>query len=112
MGFFFQFFHNFFKANNFTGDYLNIVKRKGVDDRLQEAFETSWSRVRTNPDFKTLASEINIPEMDPIKPAHMVEWVDFFRSDHTRFWYPNQGDFKTFPAILLTDTGTVFTKLN
>ena len=39
--------------------------------------------------------------------AELVEALDFLRSDHSRFWATGHGggDFQSFPAILLTDTG-------
>ena len=40
----------------------------------------------------------------------LVGALDFLRSDHSRFWETGHGDddngaFRSFPAVLLTDTG-------
>ena len=39
--------------------------------------------------------------------GELVGALDFLRSDHSRFWETGHGggDFQSFPAILLTDTG-------
>ena len=38
--------------------------------------------------------------------GELVGALDFLRSDHSRFWETgHRGDFQSFPAILLTDTG-------
>ena len=42
--------------------------------------------------------------------GELVEALDFLRSDHSRFWETGHGDddngaFRSFPAVLLTDTG-------
>ena len=84
---------------------MSIVKRKGDDDDLHKAFANSWKKVRGNPAFKTLPSEVDLPKAEVSSVKDMEKYIEFFRSDHMRFWFVGQPDFAGFPAILLTDTG-------
>jgi len=36
----------------------------------------------------------------------LLPWMDLLRSDHSRFWYHKFENYTSFPAVLITDTGS------
>lgn len=98
---------SYLESKNFTGDYLTAYSRRSFDDVLLKKFERYWNRQETSDVFHFVPSDLKFSQKVP-KREEIIEFVNFLRSDHSRFWFPAteaHSKIKSFDAILLTDTG-------
>ncbi|TRY61476.1 hypothetical protein TCAL_04393 [Tigriopus californicus] len=98
---------SYLDSKNYTGDYLTAYNRRSFDDVLLKKFERYWNRQKTSKVFHFVPSDLKFSQKVP-KREEIVEFVNFLRSDHSRFWFPATDAYstiKSFDAILLTDTG-------
>ena len=96
------------KANDNRGDFMAIIGRNHPDEQRMTDLIKKWS---TLDGLKT--EEFNLKKMPPYHEPTLEtlqEHAYFWQSDNSRFWFYKEGaSFTSFPALLLTDTGT---KLN
>ena len=84
---------------------MAIIGRNHPDERRMTDLLKKWS---TLDGLKT--EEFNLKKMPPYhEPTLEIlqEHAYFWQSDNSRFWFYKEGSsFTSFPALLLTDTGT------
>jgi hypothetical protein len=95
----------------FKGDFLSMIYRSEADRRMTDKFRHHWNKLNgvdsnNNNKFKLTDFPLSLgSDLPPL--ALLADHLNFLRSDHSRFWYPNDtavGD-GTLSAVLMTDTG-------
>ena len=88
------------------GDFLAIIGRNHPNERKMSDLISKWGSVDG---LKT--QEFNLKKLPPYhEPSieQLREHTDFWQSDNSRFWfYKEDNDYISFPAVLLTDTGKI-----
>ncbi|CAG7784783.1 unnamed protein product [Allacma fusca] len=89
----------------YKGDFLSMIYRRDVDNRLAEKFHFHWGKSNHDQKFKLkpipLMLTADLPELEIL-----ADHLNFLRSDHARFWYMNDSAVPhTLNAVLMTDTG-------
>lgn len=96
----------YMRRNKNMGDFLAVFTRRGLDDKLWQAFSKSWNKVsNVYPHHKIL----NINPSIPRNPTFFTNYRyrSFMRSDHSAFWNNKNLHYDhLLPAALITDTGT------
>ena len=92
------------EKNENKGDFLAIIGRNHPDERKMSDLIHKWA---TLDGLKT--EEFNLKSLPPYHEPSietLQEHAYFWQSDNSRFWfYKEDEDFMSFPAVLLTDTG-------
>ncbi|XP_068230907.1 uncharacterized protein [Palaemon carinicauda] len=91
--------------HNYTGDFTAILYRKEVDSHLAMTLNRFYHGLG-HPKYRM--ELMGLEELGAKVPNISVlrNHFDFIRSDHVRFWYPNDTSYeKTIPAVLVTDMG-------
>jgi hypothetical protein len=92
------------RANDNKGDFMAVIGRSHPDERRMSDSIRKWG---TLDGLKT--EDFFLPKLPPYhEPSIEVlqEHAFFWLSDNSRFWfYKEEEDFISFPAILLSDTG-------
>ncbi|KAL3832731.1 hypothetical protein ACJMK2_024347 [Sinanodonta woodiana] len=87
--------YNDLVADNFQGDYINSIYRKGVDESLQNALTRAWQSL-PDPAFQMEGLPIPVSDWNTIFAS---DFNELLRSDHSNFWKYH------YPALFLTDSG-------
>lgn len=93
--------------NGYRGDFLSMIYRKNVDNRMAERFSHHWAKKSSNigPNFKLQPFPLDLGKELPDVES-LADHLNFLRSDHSRFWYMNDTAItSSLNAILMTDTG-------
>ena len=94
------------RKNGFIGDFLAMISRNNIDDKLKNHIRNSWRWLSSETPYKL--SELTINSLNSNVPdfTTLSNHANLLRSDHMMFWYHNNSNYKqTLRAVLLTDTG-------
>lgn len=98
------------------GDFISLLSRIGPEKVLAGALESHWNSLTDDEEYK---KEINADptifrmrrfevELGAELPSveELADHIQFLRSDHARFWYNNETDYRmSLRGVLFTDTG-------
>ena len=102
------------RENQSKGDFMAVVQRRQPDAELVSVFSKHWDHLQADKDeekqFKIRPFRIDFDKKTPSLES-LTDHVFFVRSDHSRFWFVNETDYDSLPAILLTDTGPLRGKM-
>ena len=94
------------KSNQRKGDFLGVIGRSHPNEKQMNDLIRKWA---TLDGLKT--EEFFLKKLPPYhEPTieNLQEHAYFWQSDNSRFWFFKEDqDFMSFPAILLTDTGMI-----
>ncbi len=110
------------EADGARGDFLAMLSRP-FEDQLARRVRFHWDRLQNEDNGErrpksTLATnkspeyklrEFRLRDLRTQQPDEdiLVNFSNFLRSDHVRFWYANNKDyFASFKGVMLTDTGS------
>jgi len=104
------------EENEARGDFISLLSRSGPEKVLAGALESHWNSLTDDEDYKKDINanptifrmrrfEIELgAEMPTVE--ELAEHIQFLRSDHARFWYNNETDYRmSLRGVLFTDTG-------
>ena len=93
--------------NEKKGDFLAVIGRSHPDERKLNDLIRKWATLdglKTEEFFLKKLPPYHAPTIEVLQ-----EHAYFWQSDNSRFWfYAEDKDYMSFPAILLTDTGSNF----
>ncbi|UYV80132.1 hypothetical protein LAZ67_18001789 [Cordylochernes scorpioides] len=85
------------------GDFLAMISRNGVENRLATEFMRQWERTAADHHYKLFNMAVNLePKAQTLEDIE--QYINFLRSDHYRFWFPDVDTPQPLSAVLLTDT--------
>ena len=97
--------------NGKKGDFLAVIGRSHPDERKLNDLIRKWATLdglKTEEFFLKKLPPYHAPTIEVLQ-----EHAYFWQSDNSRFWfYAEDKDYMSFPAILLTDTGNFKQKVN
>lgn len=106
------------KNEGSRGDFIASFSRQ-FDSQLARRFQHHWKMndEKFGEEFKLRNFELKYLSPESRNDENiLIEYANFLRSDHVRFWYGNHQMYNTsLKSILITDTGTylmsVFVKI-
>ena len=102
--------------DKFRGDFMSLISRTEPERELAALIQSHWTDlssdrefrlgVTTNPEkFKLRHYKVELGASLP-SLLELTDHIHFLRSDHARFWYSNETEYRlSLRSVLFTDTG-------
>ena len=101
---------------DFRGNFISLISREQPESELVKVVEKHWNALKQDRQFREntninprkfkLRKMPTTLENEMPSFENLTNYVNFLRSDHTRFWFINEFEYQmSLKSVLFTDTG-------